>query len=238
MLLSIRRRLLLVTVMALGGWGGSLWAGSVLPSAGLSFHRWGHENGLPDDSVTALLQTQDGYLWIGTARGLARFDGVDFDAVALPGGGSNRTVAVTSLCEDDAHRLWIGAQESGLFWLEDGVIHRFAGGGSGSITSLANDGRGQLWVGGSAGLFRVSLAGPVQGGVGARVFNELISSVHAARSGTIWVTTRTGMSQYKNGRFTPVEFSAENEGPNPEFMGLYEDSAGNLWALATLTWSI
>ena len=52
-----------------------LQAEPATPSEDLSFHRWGHENGLPDDTVTALLQTEDGYLWIGTASGLARFDG-------------------------------------------------------------------------------------------------------------------------------------------------------------------
>src|SRR5215472_3275799 len=39
---------------------------------------WTSENGLPDNSVTAIAQTPDGYLWIGTYNGLARFDGVRF----------------------------------------------------------------------------------------------------------------------------------------------------------------
>ena len=60
--------------------------------------------------------------------------------------------------------------------------------------------------------------------------NDLISSVHAARSGTMWITTRHGMSQYKNGAITPVELDAENLGPTLEFMGLYEDRTGSLWA--------
>ena len=39
---------------------------------------WTTENGLPQNSVTALAQTSDGYLWIGTYQGLARFDGLRF----------------------------------------------------------------------------------------------------------------------------------------------------------------
>src|SRR5580692_4466314 len=39
---------------------------------------WTSENGLPDNSVTAIAQTPDGYLWVGTYNGLSRFDGVRF----------------------------------------------------------------------------------------------------------------------------------------------------------------
>jgi ligand-binding sensor domain-containing protein len=39
---------------------------------------WHTESGLPDGNVTALAQTPDGYLWVGTFKGLARFDGVRF----------------------------------------------------------------------------------------------------------------------------------------------------------------
>ena len=49
---------------------------------------WTSENGLPDDSVTAIAQTPDGYLWVGTYNGLARFDGVrfvTFDPANTPG---------------------------------------------------------------------------------------------------------------------------------------------------------
>jgi len=222
--------------LALGvliGYAVLLGAEPAIPSEGLSFHRWGHGDGLPDDTVTALLQMQDGYLWIGTARGLARFDGVEFEAVSLPNAKSNQVAAVTSLCEDDLHRLWIGTRESGLFWLAAGTIHRFTdrdGQQAGSVTSLAADNSGQLWVGTTSGLFRVNLATLTRATPSLGFTNELISSVHAARSGTIWITTRNGMSQYKNGRITAVEFQAENEGRNPEFMGLYEDRGGNLWA--------
>ena len=39
---------------------------------------WSEEDGLPDNSVTACLQTRDGFIWMGTEKGLARFDGVSF----------------------------------------------------------------------------------------------------------------------------------------------------------------
>ena len=54
------------------------------PPRSLSFHRWVRQEGLPNETVTALLQTQDGYLWVGTAGGSARFDGVEFEELILP----------------------------------------------------------------------------------------------------------------------------------------------------------
>jgi len=55
-------------------------AAPVFLNAGREFHvqNWRREDGLPDGQITALEQTADGYLWIGTAKGLARFDGIRF----------------------------------------------------------------------------------------------------------------------------------------------------------------
>ena len=39
---------------------------------------WTQEHGLPQDTIRAIVQTTDGYLWLGTDEGLARFDGYDF----------------------------------------------------------------------------------------------------------------------------------------------------------------
>ena len=199
----------------------------------LSFHRWGLEDGLPDETVTALLQTQDGYLWVGMATGLARFDGVEFDSVRLPANNSNQAAAVTSLCEDDSHRLWVGTREHGLFWVAHGVVHPFANetATNQSITSLAADAGGQLWVGTTAGFFRVNLATLKRAAPSLGFTNDLISSVHAARSGTIWITTRQRDESIQKWRHHPG--GAGRRKPRAarlEFMGLYEDRTGSLWA--------
>ncbi len=72
--------------------------------------RWTTEDGLPQNSVNAIVQTRDGYLWLGTFGGLARFDGVKFtifNSSNTPGLRSNR---ILSLFEDRAGRLWIGTE--------------------------------------------------------------------------------------------------------------------------------
>ena len=53
--------------------------------AGPWFYRgWQADDGLPGDNVTGVTQTEDGYLWIATQTGLARFDGIRFENIKMP----------------------------------------------------------------------------------------------------------------------------------------------------------
>ena len=69
-----------------------------------------------------MTQTRDGYLWLGTLRGLARFDGVRFtvfDEDNTPGLNSSRIVR---LFEDSKSNLWIGTETAGVALAKDGQI--------------------------------------------------------------------------------------------------------------------
>ena len=87
------------------------YAALASPTAALSQYKldlWQTEQGLPLNTVQALLQTRDGALWVGTAGGLARFDGVrftTFDAAQAPGMASE---PVFGLMEDRSGALWVG----------------------------------------------------------------------------------------------------------------------------------
>jgi signal transduction histidine kinase/ligand-binding sensor domain-containing protein len=85
---------------------------------------WDTEDGLPNDAVTAVVQTRDGYLWLATYDGLVRFDGVTFtrfDSSTTPEMHSTR---VTGLFEDKEGNLWIGYETGELIRYRDG--HFFA----------------------------------------------------------------------------------------------------------------
>src|ERR1035438_786488 len=79
---------------------------------------WQAEDGLPQNSVTALAQTRDGYLWVGTQDGMARFDGVrfvTFHALNTPAIHNSRIVQVF---EDRRGALWVATEAAGLVRLE------------------------------------------------------------------------------------------------------------------------
>lgn len=121
---------------------------------------WTTEDGLPQNSVNDILQTRDGYLWIATFGGLARFDGVRFtifDAGSSPGLDSNR---LTALYEDHAGRLWIGS-EDGLVSYATGsppvftTITSPADRQPGSVHQIAEDDDGSLLIAATNSLWRL-----------------------------------------------------------------------------------
>jgi ligand-binding sensor domain-containing protein/signal transduction histidine kinase len=204
----------------------------VLPQD-LAVRVWNKQQGLPDDSVTSLLQTHDGYLWIGTAGGLVRFDGVRFVPMSPYTLRSNTVISVTALCEDSSGRLWIGTQGDGLLCYADGAMRRFHGKGERldtTVNSIAEDTAGDIWIGMPGGLARLEAGRIARFTAKDGLPNDFVSSVHVARSGTVWITTRAGMCQFKNGRIYPYVFQTDSPSRSPEYLGIYEDRQGNLWA--------
>src|SRR5262249_3561108 len=73
---------------------------------------WDNEQGLPDNEVISVIQTRDGYRWLGTLHGLVRFDGNHFTVFSqmnTPGLSSDRIVY---LFEDTRTNLWVGTESS------------------------------------------------------------------------------------------------------------------------------
>lgn len=75
---------------------------------------WTSENGLPDNSVTAIAQTPDGYLWIGTYNGLARFDGVRFVPFDPANTPALQHARIRRLYVDGRGTLWINTYDGSL----------------------------------------------------------------------------------------------------------------------------
>ena len=199
----------------------------------LAMRVWTKQQGLPDDSVTAVLQTRDGYLWVGTSAGLARFDGVRFVSCAPPSQKTNAPINVTALCEDSTGRLWIGTAGDGLLCYLDGNVSRFFEHKSPldqTIHSIAEDTLGNLWLGTPAGLCRIAGQNLTCFTTQDGLPNNFVSSIHVARSSTVWITTKGGMCQFKDGKIFPFPFQTDSPGRNPESLGVYEDRKKNLWA--------
>ena len=122
--------------------------------------QWQTDEGLPQNSVTCIAQTPDGYLWLGTFDGLARFDGARFwifNSANTPALASNRIVA---LFVDGQGALWIVSETGDLAQLANGRFTRFTekdGVPASGVTRLGEDGAGNLWAGArnNEGCFRL-----------------------------------------------------------------------------------
>jgi signal transduction histidine kinase/ligand-binding sensor domain-containing protein len=148
---------------------------------------WRTEQGLPQNSVNTILQDHQGYLWIGTFGGLARFDGerfTIFTSADTPGFGSDQ---IFSLYEDRSGTLWIGTVDGGLTRLQDGVFTTFTepdGLPGRFISSIRGDAAGNTWLNTSGGVARFAAskleAYPTHRGKAVREF------FLEARDGSMW----------------------------------------------------
>jgi ligand-binding sensor domain-containing protein len=192
---------------------------------------WELDKGLPQNSPMSLAQTADGYLWVGTQEGLARFDGVRFvvfDRHTVPQFGSN---IVTALLADRQGRLWIGTS-AGQVLLEDGQF-RTVGIGSALATTTVHDvmedQRGDIWIATEQGLFRehAGITEPVQFGVEGNLGR--IQALLEDRNGIVWVATAQKGTLHIDNRGPRYAASSAALNVPANVSALHEDKDGTLW---------
>lgn len=201
------------------------------PASRLVCRSWGTDAGLPQNTVNSIVQARDGYLWLATRDGLARFDGVRFTVFGLEEG--LRTVDVSCLYEDRNGTLWVGTAGGGLSRWANGRIEpvgepsrRLAGD---DVACLAEDAEGRLWIGTSAGLAIREADQFIQVEALAPLARTSIRAVLAQRDGTMWIATRSqGLFEFKAGQLKAERGPAGNE--LIQAYCLAEDAAGQVWA--------
>jgi ligand-binding sensor domain-containing protein/signal transduction histidine kinase len=124
--------------LALRGWG----LDSNIAVSQYIHDRWGADRGFPGGEIYAIGQSGDGYLWIGTERGLVRFDGTAFHAIDSPAVLSN---PIRGLASDGEGNLWIRLDGSRLLRYRDGIFEdaflHFGQDGF-TVTAMASDENG------------------------------------------------------------------------------------------------
>jgi len=131
------------------------WAGSVVllgfsmaasAGSGWSVSTWKSGEGLPNNHVTGLAQTPDGYLWVATFSKPARFDGVRFDNLFLRDYAVAINQKVTAL-QLARHGLWMGTSHGQVIYLDSHSVRVFTNGLPDKVVdTLIEDGDGALWV--------------------------------------------------------------------------------------------
>ena len=164
--------------------------------------------GLPHQTVLSLLEDRDGFLWIGTSNGLARFDGIDtivykydpLDPHGLAGG------AVTALLEDSRGVFWVGTN-NGLQTF-DRAQQRFSGQSEAlghealdgaNVTFALEDPKGLLWFGTlGSGLFRYDATSSEIVHLSARaaptpsLAHDSVRAGHVDDAGHLWILVGEG----------------------------------------------
>jgi len=195
---------------------------------------WDTEQGLPGSVVISVIQTRDGYLWLGTQHGLVRFDGIRFtvfDEENTPGLNNDQ---IDYLFEDSHTNLWIGTDAGGAAREKDGRIEDFAigrRGHEGRLVSACEDTNGAVWLyTADAHLGRYQ-----NGKMEVWDFNfktpAVCRMVVAEKSGPLWIGEDWGMFSFRPSNFSPPAFAIEQLIRVPRLDYILASRHGGTWRL-------
>lgn len=207
------------------------FCGALDPSTPLSQYgrdNWDSDSGLPQNSVQAILQTRDGYLWLGTQEGLVRFDGVRFTIFDTRNTPAMSDDWVQSLCQTRDGTLWIGTLSGLLRYRQEkfepfGPTTKIA---RAIVGALLESRDGALWLGTSVGLGRVrgdalELFGEAEGLPSPRV-----RALAEDRDGGVWAGLGNGIARFRDGKITGYTMGERFPGAG---VALSDDGEGGLW---------
>lgn len=191
-------------------------------------HKWQTDDGLPQNAVTAIVQTHDGYLWVGTYGGLARFDGVRFVVFDNGNTPEMHSSRVTSLYEDTQHNLWIGYETGELIRYRDQQfqpVKMVPAWNGRKIVAITEDRSGDIWLMGVDGTLARLKDGLILTPEASNASD--VATLARDRRGRIWVLLSGRVSVLEGDRLVPAQFGP---GPTNTFVqGICASGTGGLW---------
>lgn len=164
------------------------------------FRQFQQQDGLPHPVVTSLTEDRKGFLWLGTAGGLVRFDGYQFKSFVIP---DTKNQAVSALVTDDAGMVWL-ALNSGLLLRFNPELAQFSRldiAELGSVPAL-HAANGKLWVSSLNGVWQIDCnslliqrLGPDDGVPAGRIYSVLSSA-----AGDVWLSSGQGLHHKAAGK--------------------------------------
>ena len=192
---------------------------------------WQIGEGLPDNLVQAIAQTEDGYLWVGTREGLARFDGVDFTVYDAKNTPELKNSSITALCADRAGAFWIGTDGGGVVRLKDGKFVAFGrdeGLAGDNVRVIYQDKGGSIWIGTTTGLSRRQNEMFRNFTTKDGMLSDVVSYIYQDRDSDLWIATGKGLNRLRSGG-TMDSFNMPNGLPNDSVRGICQDTGGRIW---------
>jgi PAS domain S-box-containing protein len=165
---------------------------------------WGAEQGLTQKDIWSVVQTRDGYIWIGTMEGLLRFDGVSFTLFDRRNTPELKQSYVQILFEDREGNLWIGTKGGGITRLCDGQFTSYTtkqGLSNNNIQAITQSSDGSLWIGTNSGLNRLHDGKFTVFGTEQGLSSDSVNAVRQDQNGNLWVGTDRGLNLLQGTRF-------------------------------------
>ena len=192
---------------------------------------WQTEQGLPLNTVQSLFQTRDGYLWVGTAGGLARFDGVRFTSFDSTRAPEMASQPIFGFMEDAQGQLWIGHTKGAAVY-SNGVFKVAIPAevtGSRRVWAFAQAADGAVWAATENGLVRWDKGATKLYQQAHGLPTNRLRSLAFDSEGTLWIGTSGGGLV----SFAADTFKTHNPGngfPHLEVRSVLADPQGGVWA--------
>lgn len=186
---------------------------------------WTTENGLPQNSVTGIAQTPDGYLWLGTFGGLARFDGVRFKIYTTANTPELESNRIHALAVDQTGNLWIGTERGEIICYKDGRFIRIDSGKTiegAQILYFYFDDTGLMWVATSNGIMTCTFNGCQRKN---EEFQKRIDWIRKDSDGTVWIQSQNSLYKIKD------ESVVKEEEVTRHLIGFELNPEGGLWLI-------
>ena len=234
-------------LLAVAGAAGLLWLAGADPTfadigpalrspraATPQWHRfgsWRQAEGLPQDTIYDILQSRDGYLWMGTRGGLVRFDGVEFTTFHDGDPDRLKDNEVWSLAEGLDGSIWAGTYGGGVSRYKDGrftVYTQQQGLINDYVSVVVADRDGAIWFGTERGLSRFHDGRFTNHSLGDGSNSPAVRGLFLDTDGTLWIgTNHAGIHRLKDGKIETPHF----EGPprTDEVRWFWRDARQTLW---------
>jgi ligand-binding sensor domain-containing protein len=189
---------------------------------------WRTDEGLPENSVNRILETRDGYLWVGTQAGIARFDGVRFTVFDHTNTSALHDDYIDDLAEDSQGTLWIATSNGGVTSFRNGVFSHLDGIGARAGLTLAADGDGSIWIGGYGGVVHVRNGKVVKSyTTSAGLSGDPVRRLVVDKDRSVWIATPGGLNHLVGDR---METYSNKDGlPSNDVTNIYLGADGALW---------
>lgn len=188
-------------------WPGAARAVTTVTNSGHLIRIWQTEDGLPQNTVLAITQTRDGFLWVGTLAGLARFDGLHFQTFDGANTPSLRDERIASLYEDSHGTLWIGHESGDVTCYRDGHFEAFSKGAhpGESVYAITEDEGGTVWLFRQNGVLeRAGQPGPEK--TSSADNGSKVLSLARNGSGRVWRSVEGQAAELQAGTLHPLDF--------------------------------
>ena len=192
---------------------------------------WQREHGLPQNTVRSIIQTQDGYIWMGTIEGFVRFDGVKFKVFDRSTIETMKSNFIWNLTEDSKGNIWIGTRND-LLKYNNNKVERFStneGLPFEEVRIVYEDKKGKHWIGTRGGGIYVHDQGKITAFNPKNIsINKHVISFLEDKNGNFWIGTFGGLYKISNDG-SIKHFNTTSGLSNNAILILFEDKKDNLW---------